>query len=172
MLKLAIYEENELKKLFAVISLNLRYIYQNLSEYRESFEIEKNTWDCHEFVSMKEDKVIGYIKYSVNRQCHYAFGFHIVNFFIEDSKCCRIFGIDLHRVLMDIFYKYNFEKINFRCVVGNPIMKSYDKLITSCNGRVVGIYKNHVRLLDGKLYDIKDYEILKEEFECSKYGKK
>jgi hypothetical protein len=59
-----------------------------------------------------------------------------------------------------MFEKYRFNKLNFTVVRGNPIEKTYDKLIKRYNGRIVGIKEQETKLIDGKLYDMKEYEIL------------
>lgn len=74
------------------------------------------------------------------------------------------FGKDLVQVIKDIFYKYNFRKLTFTVFVGNPIEKSYDKMVNKYGGRIVGIQKKHTRLQDGKYYDEKIYEIMREDF--------
>ena len=40
----------------------------------------------------------------------------------------------------------------------------YDKYIEKYGGRIVGIFKEDVRLYDGEYYDHKYYEIFREEF--------
>lgn len=54
--------------------------------------------------------------------------------------------------------------MNFIVVVGNPIEKSYDKMIKKYGGRIVGTYKEDVKLIDGEYYDKKLYEILASEY--------
>ena len=49
-------------------------------------------------------------------------------------------------------------------IIGNPIEKSYDKMINKYGGRIVGIYKEDVKLIDGEYYDKKLYEILASEY--------
>ena len=121
-------------------------------------KIDDSTWERHQFVSIKDNNVIGYISYSVNRVCNYAQRLSIMNF--TDDK--MTFGMDLGQALQDIFEKYNFRKLNFCVVVGNPIEKSYDKMIKRYNGRIVGTFKDDVKLIDNKYYDTKHYEITKE----------
>lgn len=81
--------------------------------------------------------------------------------FIDDKMT---FGMDLGQVLQDIFEKYNFRKLDFCVVVGNPIEKSYDKMVKKYNGRIVGTFKDDVKLIDNKYYDIKYYEVTKENY--------
>ena len=64
----------------------------------------------------------------------------------------------------DIFKKFNFRKLSFGVYVGNPIEKSYDRLIRKYGGRIVGIKIEDTRLIDGKFYDFKMYEIFKNEY--------
>ena len=77
----------------------------------------------------------------------------IINF--SDKKIT--FGKDIGQALDEIFTKYNFRKLKFSVVVGNPIEKSYDKLIHEYCGRIVGTFKDHTRLIDNKNYDEKFY---------------
>ena len=49
-------------------------------------------------------------------------------------------------------------------VIGNPVESQYDRMVKKYNGRIVGIKRNEV-MINGNLYDLKLYEILKEEFE-------
>lgn len=78
------------------------------------------------------------------------------------------FGRDLGQALTDIFEKFRFNKLKFSVVIGNPIEKSYDRMIQRYGGRIVGIFRQDTRLIDGNLYDVKDYEILRSEYLASK----
>ena len=49
-------------------------------------------------------------------------------------------------------------------VIGNPIEKSYDKMVKKYGGRIIGTYKEDVKLIDGEYYDKKLYEILSSEY--------
>jgi hypothetical protein len=66
--------------------------------------------------------------------------------------------------IKDIFEKYRFNKLNFTVARGNPIEKTYDKLIKRYNGRIVGILEQEARLIDGRLYDVKEYELLADRY--------
>jgi hypothetical protein len=84
----------------------------------------------------------------------------IIHFGGSQAPYPYIFGKDIITALKEVFERYRFNKISFNVVRGNPVEKTYDKLIGRYNGRIVGIKKQEVRLLDGKLYDTKEYEIL------------
>ena len=129
--------------------------------YYKILQIDTDTWNRHQFVSLdKEGNVIGYISYSISRADNSAHSLSIMNF--SDNKV--VFGMDLGQALKDIFEKYKFRKLNFIVVVGNPIEKSYDKMIKKYGGRIVGTYKEDVKLIDGEYYDKKSYEILASEY--------
>lgn len=160
MLDLAIKHKTELEELQYNIWLEEKYKYYNNDIYYDSMSIDESTWNRHQFVSIKEGKVIGYISYRVDRTSDMAHSIAIMNF--TDDKIT--FGMDLGKALIDIFEKYNFRKLEFSVVVGNPIEISYDNMIKRYGGRIVGTHYKHSRLIDGKLYDFKEYEIFKEDY--------
>jgi|WetSurMetagenome_2_1015567.scaffolds.fasta_scaffold124309_3 hypothetical protein len=49
-------------------------------------------------------------------------------------------------------------------VIGNYIESTYDKICKKYGGRIVGIQSSEVKLIDGYHYDLKLYEILKEDY--------
>jgi hypothetical protein len=104
--------------------------------------------------------VIGYIEYNISRTSNSISSLSIINF--TDDKVT--FAMDLKHVLTDIFEKYKFRKINFSVIIGNPIEKSYDKMVKKYGGRIVGTYKDDVVLIDGEYYDRKTYEILASDY--------
>lgn len=160
MLEPAIKYKDQLEKLQYNIWFDDKYKYWACDSYYQSMNIDDNTWNRHQFVSVYNDKVIGYIAYNISRSDNNVGGLSIINF--SDNRAA--FGIDLGKALKDIFEKYKFRKLNFNVVIGNPIEKSYDKMIKKYGGRIVGIHKEDVKLIDGKYYDRKFYEILASEY--------
>lgn len=160
MLEPAIKYKEQLEKLQYDVWFNDKYKYWNCSVYYDTMNLDTNTWDKHQFVSVVNGEVIGYISYNISRGDNSTYSLSILNF--TNNKAA--FGMDLGKALKDIFEKYRFRKLNFCVVVGNPIEKSYDKMISKFGGRIVGIYKEDVRLIDGKYYDKKLYEILATEY--------
>ena len=137
---------------------NPRYKYYRANVYANYDDLPVDTWKSHDFVSLdKDNNVLGYISYSIDRTTCSAYNLAILSF-VEGTVT---FGKDLIQVINDIFYKYNFYCLTFSVVVGNPIEKTYDKLIAKYGGNIVGTYKSYVRLDDGSLYDLKLYQILK-----------
>lgn len=152
---------DELEELYYSTWHDEKYKFYFNSCWREKFEISDSTWDSSNFVSLdKEGTVIGLIGYQIDRADELIAGLWIINF----SKNKITFGRDVGQVLDEMFTKYNFRKLEFSVVVGNPIEKSYDKLIHKYGGRVVGIYKDHTRLIDNKFYDEKLYEIFRDDY--------
>lgn len=120
-----------------------------------------DTLDRSQFVSVnKNNELVGYISYNIDRQANYVYNFEAINF--TDNKI--VFGVDIKEIIYDIFYVFNFNKIVFSVIVGNPIEKSYDILVKKYGGRVVGVYKEDLKLTDGNLYNRKTYEIMRDDF--------
>lgn len=96
---------------------------------------------------------------NISRDDNSISGLSIINF--ENKNLT--YSKDLRQFLLDLFIKYKFRKVNFVVVIGNLIEKMYDKYIEKYGGRIVGIYKDHIKLQDGNLYDQKLYEIFPNE---------
>lgn len=160
MLEPAIKYKEQLEKLQYNIWFNDKYKYWNCDTYYETLQINTDTWNKHQFVCVVKGEVLGYIAYNVSRSDDSVNALSILNF--SDNKAA--FGMDLGQALKDIFEKYRFRKLNFAVIVGNPIEKSYDKMIKKYGGRIVGTKKADVKLIDGKYYDKKLYEILADEY--------
>lgn len=153
--------EKELQELFINTWYDEKYKYFHCGCYSDLFKVPDSNWSQHSFVSKDRDnKIIGYIAYNITRGNDSVDGLGIINF--TDDKIT--FGLDLSEVLKNIFEKYNFRKLTYSVVVGNPIEKSYDKLTQKYGGSIIGTHKQHVRLIDNKFYDQKFYEIFREDY--------
>ncbi len=161
MLDLAINHSETLKKLFRDTWFSEKYKFWNCSNYYDEHETKEGPWNSHQFVSVDSNgEVIGYIAYSIDRANDLVDGLSIINF--TDNKAT--FGIDTGNAIKDIFEKFHFRKISFCVVIGNPIEHTYDRMTEKYNGCIVGTQKQHVKLFDGKLYDMKLYEIFAEDY--------
>jgi hypothetical protein len=160
MLEYAKKHEDKLKELFLDTAFESFYRFENFSVYFETFKLPENTWEAHHFVSIYNNEILGVIGYQIRRVDNAVYGLHIVHFGGPQAPHRYIFGKDVITALKDIFEKYGFNKLNFTVARGNPIEKTYDKLVKKYNGRIVGIRELDVRLMDGSLYDVKEYEIL------------
>lgn len=160
MLDIALKYVDELKKLYINTWHNEKYKYYNYRSFWEMPKFDESTWDGHDFVSVnKNGEIIGAIGYSINRPTESVCGLGIINFTNDPA-----FGKDVIRAIKDVFEKYNFRKLSCCVVIGNPIEKTYDKLIPRYGGRIIGIEKAETKLCDNKYYDVKRYEILREDY--------
>lgn len=169
MLEPAIKYEVQTKEKFRGIWFDERYKFFNCSDYYEERKIDDSTWNRHQFVSIRNGEVIGYIGYAVGRTENDVSGLAIVNF---EEKPSLTFSKDLGQALCDIFEKFRFRRLEFSVIVGNPIKKSYDRLCQKYGGKIVGTHHKRQRLIDGKLYDQKYYEIFADDYFAAKKGGK
>lgn len=161
MLVPAILYKDELHKLMAKECwFNEKYKYFNRG-YESFDEIVDNTEKQHQFVSINKDgKICGLFFYYVDRHTRSVCGVNAASFDIDPIT----FGLDVKRGIEDIFTKFNFHKMCFGVVVGNPIEPTYDRLCTKMGGRVVGYYRDDTMLMDGSYADIKVYEVMRTEY--------
>ena len=171
MLEYAKKHESKLRELFLDTAFDFFYKYEIYMAYREPFELPKDTYNSHHFVSIYNNLILGMIEYQISRSENSVHGLHIVHFGGKDASYPYIFGKDVMTAIKDIFEKYRFNKLSFSVIQGNPIEQSYDRLIKQYNGRIVGIREQEVRLIDGRLYDVKEYELLAKNY-FAKYTKK
>ena len=167
MLDLAYKYEKEIKNKMYDTWYDEKYMYYYASTYHEVYNLsaDKDDWCNRQFVSIDSNgDGLGLISYEIIRDYDLVMNFGAINF--SENKV--IFGMDLVQVIDDIFCKFNMRKIEFNVVVGNPIEKSYDKLIKKYNGNIVGIRHKHCKLMNNKYYDDKLYELFREDYIKSK----
>lgn len=124
-------------------------------------EIPDNNYDNHHFVSVdKNDNLIGYISYSVNWIPMSADGFGIISF----QKGNIEFAKDVYKVICDLFEKYHMNRVSWKAYVENPAIRGYRNFIKKHGGRECGYYRQVSKLMDGKLHDSVEFEILASEF--------
>lgn len=163
MIKPAILYEQEIIESFKNIFFDDKYKYFYYSGYGIP-EIENHTFNHHQFASVdNENKLIGFIYYELDRECNAARTLCIINF----TDDYITFGMDLIQVIKDVFEKFNFHKLTFNAVDGNPAKDKYTKIIERFGGRIIGIKKEDI-LLRGKYHDKILYEILKSDYEKHK----
>lgn len=163
MLDLAIKYKRELQEKYLRLSSNYdRYKYLIATNWiNYELKIDNNDWDKLQYVSVNsQNEVIGFFECKINRIVYYAYDLIAISF---EEKPNFIFSKDLKEFIIDIiFMKHKFNKLRFTCVVGNPIEKSYDRLILKYGGRIVGVYEKEVRLVDNSICDLKLYEITRD----------
>lgn len=167
MLKPAILYTNQVQEKYRAVWFNDKYKYYNYNPYWYTFSIEDSSRDWHEFVSVDEDgEVIGYIHYWVDRVTLNCARFGAINFTNNP-----MFGVDLLQAIEDIFLRFNFHKLQFSVVIGNPVEKTYDRLCKKYGGRILCIEKEETKLEDNQYYDVKRYEILRDDFLATRGAK-
>lgn len=158
MLDLAIKHEQKLKEKMIGRMFVEKYKFANVASYYDEVKLKQDWigWNKFELVSVdKNGNIIGFFSADLCRDSFGISNVHIMNF--TDDKI--IFGRDLKEFFMKFVEREDIRKINFSVVIGNPIEKSYDKMIKTYGGRIVGIKEKDVKLFDGKFYDLKMYEI-------------
>jgi len=164
-LELSILYEYELKNTMKKILRDDKYKYYFTGNYYDyNFTVPEDSWNNLQMVSIKDGEIIGLLGAFITRNTNSVSDLYFINF--KDIN--YTYSKDMRDFIVELFEKYNFNKINFRVVIGNPIEKMYDKYIEKYGGRIIGIRKDEVRLIDGKLYDDKLYEITKDEYLKSK----
>lgn len=99
MLYPAISYADQLRERFRSIWFKDKYKYWNCDTYYDEWNPDENTWNHHQFASVRDGEVIGYIGYKINRSIDSVFGLNIINF--EDSPSAT-FSLNLGRALRDI----------------------------------------------------------------------
>lgn len=100
----------------------------------------------------------GYIAYSINYESMSCTNFGAMSFTIGDVEFAR----DVLLCIAECFFKYNCNRIEWRCFVDNPAIESYRILVSRFGGREVATLRQVARLLDGKLHDEVIFEITKD----------
>jgi hypothetical protein len=156
MLKYAkLYEEDLNKTLLNLLDDECLKYYQYGSMKSLIVKTEDDTWSKLQYVSVKNEKVIGYYEANFDRNNQSIASIQIVNF---DAKNKYFFGKDLI-TFFERLKGTGLRKVNWSVIIGNPAEKLYDKIIDRYGGRIVGVYLADVQLQDSIFYDRKIYEI-------------
>jgi len=167
MLDLALNHEEELALKLRNTWYKEKYKFFAFSNYYETYELSKDTRDLHQYVSLdSKGEVIGFVEYSIDRSFNSVTNFALVNFSGKENNIT--FGVDTLVAVREIFEKFNFRKMNFEVIIGNPAERHYDRIINKYGGRIVGIKLADIKLFDGSYYDTKLYEISKESYDWAR----
>jgi hypothetical protein len=157
MLELAKKYETQLKQIFYETALDSSFCWEWIGTGREWNEPSDKTWEKLNLVSTLNGKVIGEMGYRIESVSRIAHRFYAAHFSRDNGF---IFMRDLITCLKDIFEKYGLNKLSYSVVIGNPAEKIWDKLTLNYGGRIIGYREQDVCMENGKLYDVKEYEIL------------
>lgn len=168
-LDFAVDYEYKISKLLRKAMMDDKFKYYfNSSYFRYDNDSPKDSWNHLQMVSVKNEKVVGLMGAYIDRETRNVTNLYAINFYDINYT----FSKDLRTFLTNLFEKFNFNKISFNVIKGNSAEKMYDKYIERYNGRIVGYKKNEYMLSDGKYYDDKLYEIMKEDYLKSKINNK
>lgn len=149
-----------------------KYKFYHASSYHEVYSLSaerEGDWDSRRFVSVdSRGDIIGLIHYWIAQHSEKVSGLGAINF--SDNRIT--FGVDLMKVVDEIFCKYNFRKIEFCVIIGNPIEASYDRMVERYGGCITGIRHKSCKLIDNQYYDEKTYEIFREDYIDAKQRRK
>lgn len=165
MLELAYSHKEALQVEYVKAIMKPENFYYNPGPYYSyELEVKKDAWNDMQYVSIKraDDGGVtlnGYLCANIDRQSLRVFGMQAIRF--NDSFG---FGLDMMKLLENIFLKYNFRKAEWYVVVGNPAEKLYDRIVNIYGGRIVGTFRQAVMLPDGNYYDRKYYEIFRDKY--------
>lgn len=167
MLKTAYLYQEELNKKISEIAFSPKYMFYNFATYWNfNYKLADSSWQSLQFVSVnKENNVIGFFTAEIHRDFDKICNLGIINF----QERNLVFSYDLKIFLDSLFVKFNYRKIEFSVVVGNPIENAYDKITLKYGGRIVGIQRESAKLMDQKYYDLKMYEIFKSDYEKARH---
>lgn len=121
-----------------------------------------NNYDSHHFVSVDgEDNILGVCGYEIDWASRVVTSIYILSY----SDAPRpLFGRDILKMIDDIFYKYNLNKIEWSVYSDNPAINAYKKFCKRYGGREVGTLYQHILLMDGKIHDTTLFELTREKY--------
>lgn len=161
MIKPAQLYKEEIKKKYIETWYNPEYMYYSGWSGSGEPDIPDNNYDSHHFVSVDNDgNILGYISYSVSFVTMSADRFGAISF----DKGNMLFAKDLYQVIYDIFEKYHLNRLCWSCITDNPAIRGYRNFLKKHGGRECAYHRQICKLMDGKLHDDVEFEILAEEF--------
>ena len=163
MLDYAYFHQVKLKQTWAKVAMDPRFKFIAPGSYTNlDFDLKFNSFSRLQLVSLSDKgEIIGYIDAAVDREAYYAYGLWTINMPEQPNDT---FTNDIAEFLRRLFLTWNFQKLKFSVVVGDPSEIMYDELVPKYNGKVIGVHQRDIRLPDGKLYDMKLYEFLRENY--------
>ena len=166
MLKNAKNYEQELQKKLRDTWYDLDYQFYHSGSYHGDIDLSND--DLYAFVSVNDkDEIIGFFSYRINRAVNCARQFGALSFDIGNL----IFARDLSQAIDDIFNKYHFNRMEWCCIDGNPVLDTYKSFCERHGGEVVAHEHECVRTIDGQLRDSWTFEILARNYISQKEDK-
>ncbi len=161
-LALAIQYAPQLQECYQAVLLNEKYRYYWHGASRNYFiPLEHNDNLKLQYVSVGTcDNVVGFLECNLNQDTMTAYNVTAMRF---TPKYEPEFAADMYRFVVDLLFKqYGINRVVFNVIVGNPAEKLYDGICEKYGGRVIGTFSQETKLQDGKLYDVKYYEMMRD----------
>jgi hypothetical protein len=165
MLKPAKMYQTDLERSAIGMAFDDRYKFSRTQcYYNLTVVLADSTWSDIQMVSVcsKSGRLLGFLHAAIHRESNSVSGLTYNGFCSEKIHAEWLY--DMREFFESLFTKFNFNKINFSVVIGNPAEKSWDRLCKAYGGRVVGYCAQDIKLTDGKLYDRKLYEVMASDF--------
>lgn len=161
MLKPAQLYEDELKKKMISCWHDPKYKYYSGWTGDVVPKLPDNYYDEHNFVSVDRDNnVIGYISYHVCWSTMSASNFGAISFDLGNP----VFGKDLYTAIDNLFNSYHMNRIQWRVISDNPVIKNYRRFAARHGGVECSHLRRVAKLADGMLHDAIEFEILAEDY--------
>jgi len=155
MLEVAKKHQDKLTQRFYDIRFNDYYKFFSLSSYYSDTTYSADDWNEFNYVGVdKHGEPQAMFRAWADRDSMVVTELSLVNFGQSPVDFYSDFKMFITR-LIDV----GMRMVCFSVAVGNPAEKTYDRFIKRYGGRIVGTHKEHAKLIDGKYYDIKMYEI-------------
>ena len=163
MLKNARNYRDDLTKLFNDTWYDPKYQYYFSGDYHYDLNFGDSDENSRAFVSVDAaGNIVGFISYAYYGTTNRASQFGAMSF-KDDTFSKYLFGKDLVKAIDDIFMIYHMDSLTFEVVVGNPVERSYDRLVSKCGG-TINAYYHKIAKVKGILCDSKGYEIMREDY--------
>lgn len=138
-----------------------RYMYYHSGTGAYDIQLADNNCSNHQFVSVDEnDNVIGYISYKIDWQALSADRFGIISYSLGNLTFVK----DVYQAICDLFEKYHMNRVSWFAFAENPAVNGYRNFIKKHGGVECAYHRQISKLVDGKLHDAIQFEILAEEF--------
>jgi hypothetical protein len=164
MLEIAYPHKDKLNKAWQSCAFVDRFKYYNCTPeaYYEIY-LDNNSWEKLQMVSADtSENITGYFAASIDRRTNKVSNISAINFGDQNLSFSR----DFKDFLVRLFEVYKFNKVEWFVVVGNPAETMYDRIVAKYGGRVTGVKRDAVMLYDGTLCNVKEYELMRCEYEA------
>lgn len=172
-----LYKEEILAKTLKIMyDPKYKFLSGTTGVFIPNLNVESNT-DQHIFASVLHDddedeingtELIGYIMYYIDWPTKSACRFGMVSFSNPESqnygKMVYTFSKDMETCFKNVFTVYGLNRLEFGCIDGNPVKRTYDRLVKKYNGSIAGHCHQCCQTSDGVIRDSYTYEFMREDF--------